>query len=203
MKLVIAIIQPSRLEAVKAALSEFEVFRLTVLDVQGFSSKKAKRKSIEDMKLQSICCEKWSSRSPSMRNLSEPTIQAIIQGERTDGWRQRSATERSLCSRWTDTHSNSDRGAGGRSDLKSRGRGVRRIANDNEPHLTARRMAPAKCEVASHRAIVRGANRRRVVRKEPAAAGSFVPRTTEMAFEIEYSVGIATFGQLQIGKTLD
>ena len=36
MKLIIAIIQPTRLEAVKAALTEVEVFRLTVMDVQGF-----------------------------------------------------------------------------------------------------------------------------------------------------------------------
>ena len=36
MKLIIAIIQPSRLEAVKTALADVEVFRLTVMDVQGF-----------------------------------------------------------------------------------------------------------------------------------------------------------------------
>ena len=40
MKLIIAIIQPSRLEAVKAALTEVEVFRLTVMDVQGFGRQK-------------------------------------------------------------------------------------------------------------------------------------------------------------------
>ena len=40
MKLIIAIIQPSRLEAVKAALSEVEVFRLTIMDVQGFGRQK-------------------------------------------------------------------------------------------------------------------------------------------------------------------
>ena len=40
MKLIIAIIQPSRLEAVKAALTEVEVFRLTVMDCQGFSRQK-------------------------------------------------------------------------------------------------------------------------------------------------------------------
>ena len=40
MKLIIAIIQPTRLEAVKAALSEVEVFRLTVMDVQGFGRQK-------------------------------------------------------------------------------------------------------------------------------------------------------------------
>lgn len=35
MKLILAIIQPDRLEAVKVALAEVEVFRLTVMDVQG------------------------------------------------------------------------------------------------------------------------------------------------------------------------
>ena len=37
MKLIIAIIQPAKLEAVKQTLSEVEVFRLTVLDVQGYA----------------------------------------------------------------------------------------------------------------------------------------------------------------------
>ena len=36
MKLVLAIIQPHRVEAVKQALAEIEIFRLTILDVQGF-----------------------------------------------------------------------------------------------------------------------------------------------------------------------
>ena len=36
MKLIIAIIQPNRLEDVKSALADAEVFRLTVMDVQGF-----------------------------------------------------------------------------------------------------------------------------------------------------------------------
>ena len=36
MKLIIAIIQPSKLEDVKAALTDVEVFRLTVVDCQGF-----------------------------------------------------------------------------------------------------------------------------------------------------------------------
>ena len=40
MKLIIAIIQPGKLEAVKAALTEVEVFRLTVLDCQGFGRQK-------------------------------------------------------------------------------------------------------------------------------------------------------------------
>ena len=40
MKLIIAIIQPHRLEAIKAALTDVEVFRLTVLDCQGFGRQK-------------------------------------------------------------------------------------------------------------------------------------------------------------------
>src|SRR5436309_1904027 len=40
MKLIIAVIQPTKLEAVKEALSKVEVFRLTVMDVQGFGREK-------------------------------------------------------------------------------------------------------------------------------------------------------------------
>ena len=40
MKYIIAIVQPSRLEAVKEALSKVEVFRLTVSDVQGLGRQK-------------------------------------------------------------------------------------------------------------------------------------------------------------------
>ena len=40
MKLIIAIIQPTKLEAVKEALTKVEVFRLTVMDVQGFGRQK-------------------------------------------------------------------------------------------------------------------------------------------------------------------
>ena len=40
MKYIVAIVQPSRLEAVKEALSKVEVFRLTVSDVQGIGRQK-------------------------------------------------------------------------------------------------------------------------------------------------------------------
>ena len=41
-KLIVAIIQPSHLQSVKDALSEVEVFRLTVSDVQGFGQQKGR-----------------------------------------------------------------------------------------------------------------------------------------------------------------
>ena len=40
MKLILAIIQPSKVEAVKEALNKVEVFRLTIVDVQGFGRQK-------------------------------------------------------------------------------------------------------------------------------------------------------------------
>jgi nitrogen regulatory protein P-II 2 len=40
MKYIIAIIQPTKLDVVKEALSKIEVFRLTVSDVQGFGRQK-------------------------------------------------------------------------------------------------------------------------------------------------------------------
>ncbi|HIF33787.1 MAG TPA: hypothetical protein EYQ75_19490, partial [Planctomycetaceae bacterium] len=43
MKLIIALIQPSKLEAVQNALIEVEVFRLTVMDCQGFGRQKGQR----------------------------------------------------------------------------------------------------------------------------------------------------------------
>ena len=40
MKLILAIIQPHKLEAVKEALNKVEVFRLTLLDCRGFGRQK-------------------------------------------------------------------------------------------------------------------------------------------------------------------
>ena len=46
MKLIIAIIQPTKLEAVKEALSKVEVFRLTVMDVQDLAARRVIPRSI-------------------------------------------------------------------------------------------------------------------------------------------------------------
>ena len=42
MKLIIAIIQPHKLESVKAALTDVQVFRLTIMDCQGFGRQRGK-----------------------------------------------------------------------------------------------------------------------------------------------------------------
>ena len=45
MKLILAIIQPAKLEAVKEALNKVEVFRLTIVDVQASAGKRDTPKS--------------------------------------------------------------------------------------------------------------------------------------------------------------
>ena len=85
MKLVIAIIQPSRLEAVKAALSEVEVFRLTVLDVQGFGRQKGQTEVYRGHEFTVNLLRKVELQIAVNEDFVEPTIQAIIKGGRTAG----------------------------------------------------------------------------------------------------------------------
>jgi nitrogen regulatory protein P-II 2 len=71
MKLIIAIIQPSKLEDVKAALSAVEVVRLTIMDCQGFGRQKGQT-------------EVYRGKEIAVNDdFVEPTINAIIKGGRT------------------------------------------------------------------------------------------------------------------------
>ena len=85
MKLVIAIIQPSRLEAVKTALSEVEVFRLTVLDCQGFGQQKGQTEVYRGHEFAVNLLRKVELQIAVNEAFVEPTIQAIIKGGRTAG----------------------------------------------------------------------------------------------------------------------
>ena len=51
MKLILAIIQPAKLEAVKEALNAVEVFRLTVVDVYGFGRQKGQSEAFRGHEL--------------------------------------------------------------------------------------------------------------------------------------------------------
>lgn len=83
MKLIIAIVQPSRLEAVKQALTEVEVFRLTVLDCQGFGRQKgqvaAQRTRDTGVKL----LRKVQLQIAVNDNFVDPTVNAILQAAKT------------------------------------------------------------------------------------------------------------------------
>jgi|SRR5688500_11908621 nitrogen regulatory protein P-II 1 len=83
MKLIIAIIQPSRLEAVKAALSEVEVFRLTIMDVQGFGRQKGHAEAYRGHEVAVNLLRKVQLQIAVNEEFVEPTINAIIQGGRT------------------------------------------------------------------------------------------------------------------------
>jgi len=83
MKLIIAIIQPSRLEAVKAALTEVEVFRLTVMDVQGFGRQKGHTEVYRGHEFSVNLLRKVQLQIAVNEDFVEPTIEAIIKGGRS------------------------------------------------------------------------------------------------------------------------
>jgi nitrogen regulatory protein P-II 1 len=83
MKLIIAIIQPSKLEAVKAALTEVEVFRLTVMDVQGFGRQKGHTDLYRGHEFSVNLLRKVQLQIAVNEDFVEPTIQAIIKGGRS------------------------------------------------------------------------------------------------------------------------
>jgi nitrogen regulatory protein P-II 2 len=83
MKLIIAIIQPSKLEAVKLALSEVEVFRLTVLDAQGFGRQKGFTEIYRGHEFTVNLLRKVELQIAVNEAFVEPTIEAIIKACRS------------------------------------------------------------------------------------------------------------------------
>jgi nitrogen regulatory protein P-II 1 len=82
-KLIIAIIQPNKLEAVKEALTEVEVFRLTVLDCQGFGRQKGQTELYRGHEYKVNLLRKVQLQIAVNDNFVEPTIAAIVKGGRT------------------------------------------------------------------------------------------------------------------------
>ena len=83
MKLIIAIIQPSRLEAIKEALNRVEVFRLTLVDVQGFGRQKGQSELYRGHELTLNLVRKVQLQIAVNEDFVEPTVNAIIEGGRT------------------------------------------------------------------------------------------------------------------------
>jgi nitrogen regulatory protein P-II 2 len=83
MKLIIAIIQPARLESVKAALSEVEVVRLTIMDVQGFGRQKGQTEVYRGHEISVNLLRKVQLQIAVNEDFVEPTINAIIKGGRS------------------------------------------------------------------------------------------------------------------------
>ena len=83
MKLIVAIIQPSRLEAVKEALTEVEVFRLTVMDCQGFGRQKGQTEVYRGHEFTINLLRKVQLQIAVNEEFVQPTIDAILKGGRT------------------------------------------------------------------------------------------------------------------------
>ena len=83
MKLIIAIIQPSRLEAVKSALTDVEVFRLTVMDCQGFGRQKGQTEVYRGHEFSVNLLRKVQLQIAVNDEFVEPTIEAVVKGGRS------------------------------------------------------------------------------------------------------------------------
>ena len=83
MKYIIAIIQPTRLEAVKDALSHIEVFRLTVSDVQGMGRQKGHTEVYRGHEYQVNFVRKVKLEIAVDDQYVEPILEAISTAART------------------------------------------------------------------------------------------------------------------------
>ena len=83
MKLIIAIVQPAKLESVKAALNEVEVVRLTIMDVQGFGRQKGQTEAYRGNEIAVNLLRKVQLQIAVNDDFVEPTINAIIKGGRS------------------------------------------------------------------------------------------------------------------------
>ena len=83
MKLIIAIIQPGKLESVKQAITEVEVFRLTVMDVQGFGRQRGHAEIYRGHEIAVNLLRKVQLQIAVNDEFVEPTISAIVKGGRS------------------------------------------------------------------------------------------------------------------------
>jgi len=83
MKLIVAIIQPNKLEAIKEALTDVEVFRLTVMDVQGFGRQKGHTEVYRGHEFSVNLLRKVRLEIGVNDEFVEPTVDAIIRGGRS------------------------------------------------------------------------------------------------------------------------
>lgn len=83
MKLIVAIIQPNRLEAVMDALSGAKIFRLTVSDVQGFGQQKGRTEMYPGHEHTVALLRKVKLEIAVNEDFVGPAVEAILQGGRS------------------------------------------------------------------------------------------------------------------------
>lgn len=82
-KLIIAIIQPNKLEAVKEALTEVDVHRLTVMDCQGFGRQKGQTGVYRGHQFSVNLLRKVQLQIAVNEEFVEPTVSAILKAGRS------------------------------------------------------------------------------------------------------------------------
>ena len=85
MKLIIALIQPNRLEAVKQALNEAEIFRLTVSNVQGYGRQKGHTEYFRGQEYHVNLLPKVQLVIACNDAFVQPCINALLKGARSNG----------------------------------------------------------------------------------------------------------------------
>jgi nitrogen regulatory protein P-II 1 len=85
MKLIIAVIQPHRLDAVKRELNNVEVFRLSVTNIHGYGRQKGEVEYFRAQPYTSKLIPKTELKIAVNEDFVEPTIEAIIRGARVNG----------------------------------------------------------------------------------------------------------------------
>src|SRR3954468_6699886 len=96
MKLIIAIIRPEKLEAVQAALTEHEVYLMTVSDVRGCGRQRGFTETYRGNEVVIRLLSKVKLEIAVNDDFVEPAVQAIMTPPRL----ARSATARSSCCPW-------------------------------------------------------------------------------------------------------
>jgi nitrogen regulatory protein P-II 1 len=83
MKLIIAIIQPHKLEEVKEELTKNEIFRLTVSDVQGYGQQKGKTEVFRGHEFTVNFIRKVRLEIAVNDEFVQPTVDAILKSAKT------------------------------------------------------------------------------------------------------------------------
>ncbi|TWT52606.1 Nitrogen regulatory protein P-II [Rubripirellula amarantea] len=83
MKLIIAIIQPGKLDSIKEALRDVEVVRMTVLDCQGFGRQRGQTGSFRGHDVGMNLLRKIQLQIAVNEQFVEPTVAAITAGGRS------------------------------------------------------------------------------------------------------------------------
>lgn len=83
MKLIIAIVQPHKLELIKSSLRNIKVTRLTIMECQGFGKQQGKSNVLGEEDIELMLRQKVQLQIAVNEEFVEPTIEALLEGARS------------------------------------------------------------------------------------------------------------------------